>query len=252
MTQGAGYALTMPIYAALHLFTAPVSAGSAGKQQTNGNLPRYPLRLTLRALVPAFSIGYLLPTLLMAWPFSSPTLHQWLGALWQGFPLYVTVLQRMFTRLLQPTTESRSPAATLSRAYKWAFGFAAIAQLSVYSLLIAVKIFPILFPRWAVESLTFGKTFLPGPFYSTKPFTSPASAMHNFFMWDQYVGSAAAITWGVTLNVTARRHAMSRKDWLVLGWDVVRWTVIAGPAGALVRLLRRRDEAASAEEVKHL
>ncbi|ORY55267.1 uncharacterized protein BCR38DRAFT_403374 [Pseudomassariella vexata] len=237
--QTVGYAATMPIYAIMHLFTSPTFI-SRGRALSKANRPRTSACLTLEALVPAFSIGYLLPTLLMAWPVSSPTLHQWFGVLWQGFPLYVVVWQQVFTRLRKPTLQSDSE--TISRAYDWAFNTASVIQLFTYTVILAVKVAPGSFPTWAVEEFTFGRVFRPGSFFSTRPLTSMITAMHEFFKWDQIIGSAAALTWAVTLNVTARNDTMSWGDWILLGWDILRWSTLAGPGGALARLLQRRDK----------
>ncbi|KAH8647272.1 hypothetical protein BX600DRAFT_503427 [Xylariales sp. PMI_506] len=238
--QAFGYAATMPVYAALHLFTSAAFYGS-GKALAQANTLRDPVSFSLEVLVPAFSVGYLLPTLLMSWPFSSTSLHQWLGAVWQGFPLYVVIYQRVFARLVKPTLQSQ--AITVSRAYGWAFNVAAATQVSTYILILAARTFPGLLPHWASGAFTFSSVFAPGPFYSYHPLESMAKAMHDFFRWDQYVGSAAALVWGVSLDVTSREHALKLPNWLRLGFDILRWSALAGPGGALMRLLQRRDSA---------
>ncbi|KAI1457391.1 hypothetical protein F4805DRAFT_177111 [Annulohypoxylon moriforme] len=243
--QTFGYAITMPIYAIIHLFISPTFL-SSGKVVAKEITPRATETFSLQCLIPAFALGYFLPSVLMSWPLSSPTLHQWLGAVWQGFPLYVVLFQHLFTRLAKPSATLKGDAETLetlSEAYTWAFQIARATQFFTYGLIILTKIFPSLLPSYAVDAFTFAKVFRPGPFHSTKPLVSMAAAMHDFFKWDQYVGSAAAIIWGITLDVTSRKHNINWDYWMRLGWEIVRWSIEAGPAGALVRLLQRRDKA---------
>jgi hypothetical protein len=72
--------------------------------------------------------------------------------------------------------------------------------------------------------------------------------MHDFFRWDQYVGSAAALLWGIVLDVTAMDRQADLQDYVSVGWDVLRWSALAGAAGALMQLLRRRDERLLSEQ----
>lgn len=238
--QTFGYAATMPVYAIVHLFTSPTMTNS-GKPLVQEMALREPSSFSLQVLVPAFTIGYFLPTLFMAWPVSSPTIHQWLGAVWQGFPLYVVIYQRVFNNLLKPATPSSAHA--LSDAYEWAFSVASATHVLTCALILGAKVFPNLYPYWALDTFTFTNVFKPGPFYSTEPATSMASAMHDFFKWDQYIGSTAAIVWGVALEVMSRAGELGFKQCAILVWDIIRWSAVAGPGGALMRLLRRRDEA---------
>ncbi|KAK4164726.1 hypothetical protein QBC43DRAFT_352838 [Cladorrhinum sp. PSN259] len=223
MMQTVGYAITMPVYGAISLFTSPTlgkirfSTSDLATAISPSNLPS----VTLEAIIPSFLFGYFLPSVLMGLPVSSAALHQWFGALWQGFPLYVSLWRHFCT-----------PSATGAKP-----------DLSTYGLLFAAKALPALFPPGVAESLTFAKVFAPGPIYSTKPASSMATATHDFFKWDQYVGSAAALIWGVAVDVMSRNNALQLKDWMLLGWEILRWTVVAGPAGAVVRLLQRRDKA---------
>ena len=120
-----------------------------------------------------------------------------------------------------------------------------------YALILGVKFVPGLFPAWAGEAFTFTSVFKPGPFHSHQPAASMVTAMHDFFKWDQYVGAAAALVWGVVLELMLRPGQIGVKECGVLLWDVVRWSVIAGPGGALMQLLRRREEAVLSEQVHH-
>jgi hypothetical protein len=64
----------------------------------------------------------------------------------------------------------------------------------------------------------------------------------NFFQYDQYIGSTAAIIWAVALHVKARKRAMSLESWLWLAGEIFGISVVAGPGAALVSLIWNRDE----------
>ena len=50
----------------------------------------------LETLAPSITVGYIVPSILMCLPLSSSVLHQWLGGFWQGFPVWVTLMQYTF------------------------------------------------------------------------------------------------------------------------------------------------------------
>ena len=248
-----GYGNIMPVYACLHLFTSP-----AGKPTTAAIRPRSLASISLDAIVPAFGVGYFTLSCLYAYPFSSASLHQWLGALWQGFPHHVVGWQYIFTKLLSGRSYTAPPEArswsrdyrALSAVYDFAFNVGAAAQLSVYAILAAVALAPGLFSKSLLDSLTVREVFFPGHFHSHRKMNSMGAAMHTMLLYDQYAGSAAALVWAVTLYITSRKQSMAFGDVARLSWDVARWTFVAGPAGALVRLLQRRDHNLLMDEQK--
>jgi hypothetical protein len=64
----------------------------------------------------------------------------------------------------------------------------------------------------------------------------------NFFQYDQYVGSTAAIVWAVALRIKARKQAMSLESWLWLAGEIFGIAFVTGPGTALVSLVWNRDE----------
>ena len=249
--QSVGYAAIMPLYCALHLYSSPLFANTSpgNESRTSGTQPRSQALFSPQVIIPAFSLGYLLPTLLMAWPVSSPALHQWLGALWQGFPLHVSLYQHLFARLTTSSeTKARSggrkpQSQVLTGAYRWAFRVACATQLITYAVILGAKMFLSgTLPLWMKEVSTFSAVFSPGPFHSNNTQTSMADAMHDFFKWDQYVGSAALLAWAIALEMATEGSKMSGKYCLSLGWDILRWTLVAGPAGAVMRLRERQEK----------
>ena len=241
------YAATMPIYALVHIFTS-----SAATKSREAIRPRFLAPLDLKVIIPAFGIGYFLLSFLFTYPFSSGVVRQWCGAIWQGFPQYVVLVQVLLVKLFSSSSPPAQPTGTrsprddyqaLSGVYSFAFNVAATTQLFTFAALGGVKFFPSLFPRWATETLTFNNVFNPGPFYVSQPMTSMSSAMQTFFLYDQYAGSAAALIWGSYLYLGSMKREVAWRDFAWLGWDISGWFIVAGAGGALVRLLQRRDAA---------
>jgi len=244
-----GYGNIMPIYACLHLFTSP-----AATADTAAIRPRSLAPVGLDAVVPAFGIGYLIPSCLFAYPFASGALRQWLVVLWQGFPHNVVGWQYLFSRMPTGRSYSAPPEArswsrdyrALSDVYDFAFRVGAAAQILVYAILAAAYLIPSVFPVALADTLTFGDVFVPGHFHSHRKMDSLGSAMHTMFLYDQYAGSVAALIWAVTLYVTSTGKPVTAR----LTWDVVRWSLLAGPAGALVRVIQLRDRVLLVDDKK--
>ncbi|PMD52696.1 uncharacterized protein K444DRAFT_668381 [Hyaloscypha bicolor E] len=261
-TQGLGYGFTMPIYAIVHLLCSPTAASMAPAVAQKIRLQSTDL---LEGLVPSMILGYIIPTVLMAIPFRSHVLHQWLGGLWQGYPVWVSLIHygikvvrsRRANKSNEPKppdtttangTGTRSYAArideemTLHRAYLFAFAVSASTNITTFSILASCKLFPSLFPSHILTALTLKSVFIPPPFWSRAPMPNMAVGILNFFQYDQYVGSTAAIVWAVALRIKARKQAMSLESWLWLAGEIFGIAFVAGPGAALVSLVWNRDE----------
>lgn len=251
--QGLGYGFVMPIYAISHLLTSgtairvgPALADAVRTQDL----------IYLESLISSIIVGYILPTVLMVFPLSSAVLHQWFGGLWQGFPIWVELLQyirRTRHRIMgilvdgndafsnhKPLSPSHrtKEIKTLHGAYLFAFALSALTQWTTFGIIWCRDLFPSLIS----PTLTFRDVFVPPVFYSHAPMRSMAIAIHNFFQYDQYVGSAAAIAWAIALHCNSRATPMRLKHWCWLVGEVLSASLIAGPAGALVSLMWNRDE----------
>lgn len=84
--------------------------------------------------------------------------------------------------------------------------------------------------------------FLPPAFYSRAHMKNMAIGIQNFFQYDQYVGSGAALVWAVTLNCNSRKGRMTWRHCISLLGEILGVGLIAGPGGALVSLMWNRDE----------
>lgn len=267
--QAASYGCTMPLYAMIHLTTSSVAdevGPGLSEAVSTSNL------LELSALPQALILAYVIPAILMSVPIFSNPVHQWFGGLWQGTPLFTMLLQKVLAAGLAkqrrprdirngqnmfqsgskqlPTRRiSQSPASLargyekdlLAKAYLFAFVWCVISQVIPLVLIAAVHLKPSAFPSRLHESWTIFNVFAPPPFWSTDMVESMATGMHNFFLYDQYVGSTAAIIWSSALYVNSRETPMKAKSWAKLAFVIAALSISTGPAGAVVWLMWERD-----------
>ena len=122
--QTLSFGLTMPTYCIISLLTSPRLLGSSSSQpqiksSSIGALRVMPWSMTL---------GYIIPTILMCSRSFSSTIHQYLLAFWQPFPLWVALFQVIFSvgtsGSLPPSHQTdikalTSPKASLPRPMLW-------------------------------------------------------------------------------------------------------------------------------------
>ena len=218
--QGLGYGFAMPLYAISHLLISPTTTPASP------GLARAILMrdvLFVKTLIPSIMLGYVLPSILMAIPTFSPILHQWLGGFWQGFPIWINLLQYAWKfRNLRfgPTTREDDPplnyvqttasdrfkeVKALHSAYVFAFGVSAATHIITFGIFGARQLFPLLLP----SELNFGDVLLPPMFYSRAHMKNMAIGIQNFFQYDQYVGSTAALVWVMVLHCNSRKGKMT-------------------------------------------
>lgn len=266
LTQFPGYAFTMPLYALAHLHcsrTALNDPRSLAKEVRPREI------IFLRTLVPSIVLGYLIPTVLMCLPFSW-FVHQWIAALWQGFPLWVFTLQYILGfayRRFGPNfgSVSRGMATTISleqssvvheqplggdhtlemnalnTVYLFSIGVSTFTHLATVSLVLSRILFPKLFSKFALEALSFQQVFLPPASYLSLPMKSMGVAILNFFQYDQYVGAVATVTWAMILWCHSQRSGNRRRGFVKQMGKTLVISILAGPGTAFVALVWDRD-----------
>ncbi|KAH7145533.1 hypothetical protein B0J13DRAFT_323102 [Dactylonectria estremocensis] len=248
LMQTFGFGLVVPVFFILHL--------AVSSRSTLADTVRLRDPTSLHTVAPAFTLGYFIPSLVLAFPFPQANLRQWANIVWQAFPLHVVLCQAVFTGVVKRTSLGQdaftSPVQldrrALSRAYGFAWNVAVTGQLCTYAVLVAASMAPKLFPPGVARTLSFAGVFIPGPPHSSAPMTSPAAVVHDFFRYDLYVGSAVALVWAVYLLSQVRPSGPEERANLTRG--VVMSLCLSGPGGALVALLQHRDETVLAAEVK--
>ncbi|KAI1413658.1 hypothetical protein F5Y13DRAFT_179375 [Hypoxylon sp. FL1857] len=269
LMQATSYGCTMPLYGMIHLLTSP-TAEEIGPGLLNAVPTSKPSELS--ALPQAFMLGYVVPAALMSVPLFPNVLHQWFGGLWQGSPIFTMLISKLLAMRIanhQPSHElrnsqkisqpgltqlsvgsSQSPVllpraqekSLLAKAYQFAFIWCVMSQLIPLILIAAVRLYPSAFPSRLHEAWTIFNVFVPPPFWSTEKMESMATGMHDFFLYDQYVGSTAAIVWSAALYVNSKDTPMKARNWAKLALIVAVLSVSTGPAGAVVWLMWERDQ----------
>ncbi|KAI1144299.1 hypothetical protein F5Y05DRAFT_23350 [Hypoxylon sp. FL0543] len=268
LMQATSYGCTMPLYGMIHMLTSPTA-----EEFGPGLLEAVPISKLpeLSALPQAFMLGYVLPATLMSVPLFPNVLHQWFGGLWQGSPIFTMLISKLLAirtkpqlshelRNIQtipqpglkhaPVGGSQPPIVLareqekdlLAKAYLFAFVWCVVSQLIPLILIAAVRLYPCAFPSRLHEAWTLFNVFVPPPFWSTEKMESMATGMHDFFLYDQYVGTAAAIVWSAALYVNSKNMPMEARDWAKLAFIVAVLSVSTGPAGAVVWLMWERDQ----------
>ena len=182
----------MPLYAISHLLLSPKSTPA---RPILAQVVRMRDVLFVKTLGPSILLGYVLPSILLAIPTSSPVLHQWLGGLWQGFPGWIILLQYAWkfrklrfgstTRKDDPPLFSERTTAsdridnkeTLHSAYIFAFDVSAATHLITLGIFGARQTFPSLFS----SVLNFHDVFLPSMFYFDTQMQNMAIDILSFF-----------------------------------------------------------------------
>jgi hypothetical protein len=243
--QATGYGFTMPIWSILSLLCSN-TVGSWSKDLAKSIRIKDPAYLD--TLPRSLIIGYIVPTILMAVPISSNTLHQWLGGLWQGFPVWVALAQWSLKNIpwlwfqASNAKERLNNRYLLHSAYLFAFTLTSGSHLATFGTIAARDLFPSLFPEWARDTLTLKNVFVPPNPQNPGLKSSMAAAIHNFFQYDQYIGSIAALAWASTAWASSRKSGLGFKDWAWLVSQLVGVSLVGGPAGAMIALMWNRDE----------
>lgn len=243
LIQSVGFGVIMPIYTSLHLLLTSNRAG----------LDAVHLRdhVRLHTIVPAFFFGYFFLSILAAFPFEDAAVRQWCNAVWQGFPLHVVLWQIVFAAAAKRISIGMDSGVGRKELEKRALGYAyqfvlvvgTITQWTTYAITMAAVFNPSLFPGQLAQALTPDKVFVPGSPHSYEPLSSAAVVIHDFLLYDQYIGCAALLVWSTTLAARAGRISVDA----ALAVRVLRNCLLVGPAGAAVLLMWQRDDAVLSE-----
>ncbi|KAF5003029.1 hypothetical protein FDECE_10401 [Fusarium decemcellulare] len=251
LLQMIGFGFVMPLFLVVHLLYTSKTSWS---QAVHVRDPT-----SLHTVVPAFLLGYLLTSVLFVYPFSEGNVRQWSCVIWTVFPLNVIVLQTLFTNIVKRTSigqdtwtpKTKLDRAALSHAYGFAWNVAVTGQMCTYAVLIAANILPSIFPDGVAKTLTIENVFLPDAVpHSNRPMTDPASAMHNFLIYDLYGGSVATLIWAVHLLLQVRPELKSGEERAGLARGVITSILLSGPGGAVVALMQHRDDSVLTAEAK--
>lgn len=123
----------------------------------------------------------------------------------------------------------------LHNAYLFSLLTSAACHLGAFAIVAARSLNPVLFSPLAQDTLSFREVFIPPPFYPCAEMKSMAAGIHNFFQYNQYIGSAATIVWAVALNINLTEFPLSWRGLVELAIEIVGLTIVAGLGGSIGR-----------------
>ena len=240
--QSIGYGIIMPVYCGTHLFISPTALCNPSQLRKSVRLRDH---IILSTLPWSITCGYILPAAMMSIPWFSPNVHQYLVAVWQVFPVWIATLQYIFSRASRFFLSPRqlfyvTGIESLDHVYRFAFVLASLTHYITLGV-IAWQCFPAPTAASGGHAVTFQEVFLPSNFRTKARISDMVQGAHGFFQYDQYVGSIAAILWAMTLRFNVRDKSMSTRQWAQLAFEIVAYTLVAGPTGAFLMLLWTRD-----------
>ncbi|KAL9602647.1 MAG: hypothetical protein Q9179_002478 [Wetmoreana sp. 5 TL-2023] len=265
----------MPFYCFLHVLNSPtnVALPTSTKDDRVHDLLIEPAQLA--AWAPAFTVSYLLPTILVTLPlptYTSWTVLQYIIAWWEFYPVPFKVLQIVFARYVfgktfTPSASSSTSAASkkhtsqsqslavkkaetlylLRQTYLFAASVAIITHIITLTLSLSTYFFPSLFSTAALTKISLSprNVFLPvSPFYHT-PIKDLGEGLYHFLVWNMTVSNIAPFVWGLLqLRAAVERNGRGH-GWEGWGWawaKVVGLVLIGGPSAAAVWCAWRKDE----------
>ena len=270
--QNIPFAVTIPLYLTLHLFTSPVaSLGTGDRNSARRTLFTY--LWDVAVLTSTVTLAFIAPVLLMSLRgplgHDAATHYRWM-ALWQLFSVWNVVAQWLAHRagyyLLgsmvprddngRPTTPGVAFSVAVSGVYEFVMTLCVASHLPILTVallpgparsLLASAI-PVLGP--VLEQVTLARALLPrapGAPPTLTPEYAPgelAAPIADFLLWDFYVGSVALLLWAAYLHQTTVRNA----SLVGLLRKVGYWVLVGGPIAATAALLWERDEVVKEDE----
>lgn len=253
--QNISYTITVPFYFILHIFTSPTASPSVTARDVLLDNPSDTnivlLSEFIACLVPAVAMALPAPSVI------SPAAHYSWIAIWQGFPIWQSVLQWVFSRVAPgPARSARSGKAPNRSTFNTVtlYRVALFTTVTTHLGLLAVAVTPAsaipsgwptlsaIFEQVTLDSALIPRSLSNPPTVDPKMISAHALAplTQYFLQWDVYCGSLALLLWAVYL----RRVAASgdRFSWTGLVGKVVGWTAVGGPVAAATVLLWERDE----------
>ncbi|VUC31552.1 unnamed protein product [Clonostachys rosea] len=200
-----------------------------------------------KALVPSIALGYVLPSLLLLYPFQNKDTCQKYIALWQPFPIFVGVLTSALSKFYanpkpavneklqiaeQKKRDKQISLRTLRRVYAVGFGVTALCHVSS---MISI---------WRTPGQSVSQVFgnLGSPF-ADKPNEFPGAGIPLFFKWDLALNCASVAVQGVFRIWELRRYGyITTASALKATLLTAAGTVITGPAATQIGIMAWREE----------
>lgn len=195
----------------------------------------------IRVLLPSLIIGFILPTILMVIPWSSPATTQTFIALWQPSPLYaclLTFLLSIVHKKLSPPKDSLTPFAA---ATPKDIPFLKLIYVLVFVLNTALHFF-VLSRIISSPTLSLSSTFL----FSDLSITSLGPAglpelLRNSIAADFWAFTVASYVWCVNAVWDIKRMGRTTADVGIAAVLILGLNVVVGPGAAMAMVWYWRE-----------
>ncbi|KAF4448168.1 FAD binding domain-containing protein [Fusarium austroafricanum] len=238
--------IIMAVYCVTHIWTSVLSASFT------------PLAIVdllsidaiqLHSVKGAMTLGYIIPTMLLALPspswISNQTQYTFL-ALWQFFPLWVSLWQFALASLVRfldlvPASAQRTSSSRLGygrRVYCYILSITSVFHLGPLLYIISPQLRAAIFTE--ARSADFGAVFMPMSVLSPHLVESIAEGCQSLLQYDMYCASSAALVWVGYLSYVSSGQSMAALAKTAFK-SMARMTIV-GPGGAVLWALWDRDE----------
>jgi hypothetical protein len=239
--QVLGLGFLLPLYLALHLAAVSIKA----KDTTH--MPEITLKgLTVTPIALVF--GYFVPTVAMSLPTSiaSAQFKRLAILFWQPFPLWCNLLSSGVCWALDTYPRSwpntAHPLTRLRIAYTVPITFAAVAQISAFTIALSSVVSPWIIDSWSKAQLASALlSFPPTPFSVVRAEHDSAQGLLWFIQWDYMTSSFAIMVWAATLDTVYWKPSTGIAFARRLA-SLAASAVFFGPMGASALVLWQRDE----------
>ena len=247
LIQNLSYAVTIPQYIILYLFTSP-TVGPVNERDFSMNIAE------LASIPVSIFLGYGLPAMLLALP--APSIHTYESkqicmALWQVFPIWVAFFQHAVSWVISRLSPSKiivnqnaQRIRMLRSVYMFLLAIASITHISALTVTATSMLFPDLYTQKYRGVFDFSMVFAP---MAVTPSIQPSSVGSGAFLliqYDEMVGSTAVVLWAATLFVQANKYSKGEQydQWLALAVGIPLFTCLTGPIGCAVVFFWIREE----------
>ena len=246
LMQNFTFAVFIPMMLTIHLFTSPTV--------TSTHVADYLVDIPdILSVLPAMVIGFDVPSVLMSLPAPSVlSFHrkQVFMAIWQFFPLWVSIVQQLVSFLAKSLPREKSKRDEQQRksiramriTYATLLFSAAFNQLSTFVLVAVSHLFPGMLAPEFKTAWNFSNVFVPKAVTAATKMDSIASGTNVLLQYDELIGSVAMQLWALVLFFQTRDivpRPMHKIRFFVLS---VMTLALTGPLGFVVALVWARDE----------
>ncbi|KAG9231787.1 hypothetical protein BJ875DRAFT_105864 [Amylocarpus encephaloides] len=223
--QSLGLGFVVPLYCFLHYLQCPLE-----------NYHAMDNRLTqisqVKTIIPAIVIGFVLPSILMM---AVPGIEkrQWInGVVWQPFPLYTAILQRIFGFFVKDMTKMARVSNQLADLTYLRLAYAFAITLSF-----GVNVFARMASPVSLSQFFFGGLGNPNALVT---FTEGTV---KYFRYDQLLLSIAITIWVMLSFWDLKKAGKVKMHWLAIVLTYCILVVVGGPGATMVAMFAWREEA---------